>query len=247
VDADDSGGLITPGGRPFTAGRRRLTGRGPLRAVTVVACLVGALVVVVRPAAGVGPVSDPTLPGALPSLPLPTLPLATPKLPTLPPLPTPTLPPLTTPTPTLPTLPPLPTPTLPLPTSTLPLPTPTLPLPTPTLPIPSLPLSTSSAPPTVNPLPSTAGASSGPLASGAASAGPIVGGPIGSVTPTQVASFEPDDGATPAVGGQGFGSLVLPGLLIGVPTMIIVGILVAQLAVGAAWLPVIRRWLNRRV
>jgi hypothetical protein len=41
--------------------------------------------------------------------------------------------------------------------------------------------------------------------------------------------------------------IVLPGLLIGVPTILVLAALVAQLAVGAAWLPVIRRWLHRRV
>jgi hypothetical protein len=41
--------------------------------------------------------------------------------------------------------------------------------------------------------------------------------------------------------------LVVPGLLLGVPLILIIGILIAQLAVGAAWLPVIRRWLHRRV
>jgi hypothetical protein len=39
----------------------------------------------------------------------------------------------------------------------------------------------------------------------------------------------------------------VPGLLVGVPTIILLWILAAQLAVGAAWLPVIRRWLHRRV
>jgi hypothetical protein len=40
---------------------------------------------------------------------------------------------------------------------------------------------------------------------------------------------------------------VLPGLMIGVPAILILGILAAQFAVGAAWLPVVRRWLHRRV
>jgi hypothetical protein len=39
----------------------------------------------------------------------------------------------------------------------------------------------------------------------------------------------------------------VPGLIVGVPAIIILGIIAAQLAVGAAWMPVIRRWLNRRV
>jgi hypothetical protein len=41
--------------------------------------------------------------------------------------------------------------------------------------------------------------------------------------------------------------IVLPGLLIGVPAILVIAALAAQLAVGAAWLPVIRRWLHRRV
>jgi len=47
--------------------------------------------------------------------------------------------------------------------------------------------------------------------------------------------------------GSLFDTLGLPGLIVGIPAIIIIGILVAQLVVGAAWLPVIRRWLNRRV
>jgi hypothetical protein len=39
----------------------------------------------------------------------------------------------------------------------------------------------------------------------------------------------------------------LPGPLIGVPAILVIVALFAQLAVGAAWLPVIRRWLHRRV
>ncbi|HSL75800.1 MAG TPA: hypothetical protein VK867_02575 [Candidatus Limnocylindrales bacterium] len=40
--------------------------------------------------------------------------------------------------------------------------------------------------------------------------------------------------------------IVLPGLLIGVPAVLVIAAVIAQLAVGAAWLPVIRRWLHRR-
>ena len=52
---------------------------------------------------------------------------------------------------------------------------------------------------------------------------------------------------TPGVGSSPFDTFVLPGLLVGVPAILLLGILAAQVAVGAAWLPVIRRWLNRRV
>jgi len=52
---------------------------------------------------------------------------------------------------------------------------------------------------------------------------------------------------TPGEGTSPFDTFVLPGLLVGVPAILLLGILAAQVAVGAAWLPVIRRWLNRRV
>ena len=252
MDADGPGSLTPPGRFQGTVRKRPRRRRGGRLGSTVAACALGALMGLAGPVAGVGPLPDPSLPDVLPSLPIPTLPplpVGTPKPPTLPPLPvpTPTLPPLpTVPLPTVP-LPTVPVPTLPLPT--LPVPTPTLPVPTPTLPIPtpSLPIPTPSlALPSASPPPSSAGV--GPLASAGASGGPIGAGPIGgSVGPNAAASADPDEGVFPTFGGQGFGSLVLPGLLIGVPTIIVLGILAAQLAVGAAWLPVIRRWLNRRV
>jgi hypothetical protein len=153
------------------------------------------------------------------------------------------------PTVPLPTVP-VPTPTLPVPTPTLPLPTPTLPLPTPTLP--TLPIPTPTVP-LASPSPvatTTAGASSAiflPGGAADASAVPLGGGAVGSIGPEGVPSPGPGDAVVPTIGGSGFGSLFLPGLLIGVPTFIVLGILIAQLAVGAAWLPIIRRWLNRRV
>jgi hypothetical protein len=72
--------------------------------------------------------------------------------------------------------------------------------------------------------------------------GPVVGLPA-------VASGAPEGPLVPTVVDRGspFDSFVVPGLIVGVPVIIILGILLAQLAVGAAWMPVIRRWLNRRV
>jgi hypothetical protein len=52
---------------------------------------------------------------------------------------------------------------------------------------------------------------------------------------------------TPGEGGSPFDTFVLPGLLVGVPAIILLTILAAQVAIGAAWLPVIRRWLHSRV
>jgi hypothetical protein len=243
VDPDDPGSLTPLGRSPGTAPMHPRRRRAARLGLTVAACALGALMGLAGPVAGVGPLPDPSLPEVLPSLPVPTLPpppIATPKLPTPPPLPlsTPTL----TPLPTIP-LPTVPLPTLPVPTPTLTVPTPTLPIPAPTLALPS-----ASSSPSPNPSALASGASGGPLASAGASGAPVGAGPIGgSSGPDVGASADPGEGTSPTFGGQGLGSLVLPGLLIGVPTIIVLGMVAAQLAVGAAWLPVIRRWLNRRV
>jgi hypothetical protein len=196
---------------------RRAWVSDPGLAIGVTTTILGLLLLLASPAAAADP-----LPVPLPSLPVPvpTLPLPTLPLPTLPPLPTPTLPPL-------------PTPTLPVPTPTLRLPTPTLPLPTPT------PTPSASAPISPSPLPSTFGA--GPINSATSLGSPFTSPPV--------TASGPAESISPTVGGGGspFNSFVVPGLIVGVPAVIILGILVAQLAVGAAWMPVIRRWLNRRV
>ena len=82
----------------------------------------------------------------------------------------------------------------------------------------------------------------GPVGSATTFGGPVIGQPV-------VASGVPDGPGSPAVVDRGspFDGFVVPGLIVGVPAIIILGILLAQLAVGAAWMPVIRRWLNRRV
>ena len=199
------------------------------RAIRLAAATVGILLLLVRPVAGAGLLPDVSLPVALPSLPLPTLPplpLPTPtlKLPTIPPLPS-----LPLPTPTLP-----PPPSLPLPTPTLP-PPPSLPVPTPTLPA----LSPSPSASTTEPLP--AGSTTPSVVPGA---GPI----SASASPIAAQPSSPVDVGAPEAGGLGalFDALAFPAL-VGVPIVILFAILVTQLAVGAAWMPVIRRWLNRRV
>jgi len=188
-----------------------------------------------QPVAGVDAVpglAGPSLP--LPSLPVPTLPPL--PVPTLPPLPVPTLPPLPTPT-ALPTLPPVPT---------LPVPTPSLPLPSGSFlpsPLPSL-LPTGSLLPTPGP--------GGP--SGSPPPTPSDPGPAGSGTLliALVSAAPSGDPTVPASGplvpdGQGrspfdFG---VPGLIIGVPIALVVLFVMLQVAGGAAWLPVVRRWLGR--
>ena len=70
------------------------------------------------------------------------------------------------------------------------------------------------------------------------------GGPAASVS-DPVPAVEAAPAAEAAA--DPLGGIVLPGLLIGVPTILVIAALAAQLAVGAAWLPVIRRWLHRRV
>ena len=186
------------------------------------------LALVGMPAAGAGPI---------PSLPLPSF------VPTLPPLPVlslvPTLPPL--PLPTLPPLPSLPVPSLPVPS-----------LPVPSLPVPSQPL------PSL-PLPSLPASSDAPLPSGAEPSGSVAGegspGPLldpGSSTlagASAGAGGGPGSVEDPTSSDQGRSpfSFALPLLIAGIPLAIILLIVAAQVAGGAAWLPVIRRWLNRGI
>ena len=223
---------------------RRLAGHGV--SGLVVTAAIGALLLVARPASALG-LPDPSLPIALPSVPLPTL-----ALPTLPPLPVPTVrlptvPPLPLPTVSPPTLPPPPTrpplPTLVPPTPTLPVPTPTLSIPTPSLPV-------GTARPAPSPSPSAALAGASPGASPGGGAGPSPGTLSGASAVPVDASTGPSAVDAPIVGsgsGSSLGSLVVPGLILGIPAILVLGILAAQLAVGVAWLPVIRRWLGRRL
>ena len=81
----------------------------------------------------------------------------------------------------------------------------------------------------------------GPVGSATTLGAPVASSPI-------AASAPPEGPVSPTVGGGGspLDSFLVPGLIVGVPAIIILGIIAAQLAVGAAWMPVIRRWLNRR-
>jgi hypothetical protein len=223
VDTDDPGGMRFPGDRRG-ASKRSVWVSDPGLTIGMATTVLGLLLLLATPASAADPL--PSLPVALPSLPVRTLALPTPTLPTLPPLPTL----------------PVPTPTLHIPTPTLPVATPTLPLSTPT----PRPTATAQPSPSTTPSPSRSAAPSiaggGPVGSATAIGAPVVGGPV-------VASGVPEGPGSPTVVDRGspFDSFVIPGLIVGVPIIIILGILAAQLAVGAAWMPVIRRWLNRRV
>ena len=212
---------------------RRRAGRGALgvSGAIAAACLL-LLALVGMPVAGAGPLPLATILPPLATI-LPPLPTILPPLPTIVPPPPTILPPLPT---ILPPLPTIPLPTVPLPTAPLPtLPLPTLPLPT--VPLPSgLPGPTDSAP-AGSPAPS---ASTGPFTSttptGSGLATPALSnadGVIGSVEGPSV-----DQGPSPF-------QFVLPLLIAGIPIAVILLIVSLQVAGGAAWLPVIRRWLNR--
>ncbi|HTG40294.1 MAG TPA: hypothetical protein VK697_01650 [Methylomirabilota bacterium] len=38
---------------------------------------------------------------------------------------------------------------------------------------------------------------------------------------------------------------MIPGLIVGVPLAVVILVVILQLAGGAAWLPLVRRWLGR--
>jgi hypothetical protein len=234
-------------------------GRSRLVAGSLIGSAIVLVLIVAGPASGAGPLDNtplastavgqielPSLPVPIPSVPLPTLPLPTPRL-TLPPLPTPrpTLPPPPTVLPSLPTvLPSLPTvlPSLPTELPSLPVPSvsPTLPSPSDSpLPSPTEPdrnaggAGPSGSPPPVN------GASPG----GADPANVVFLG-NGTVGPQPSAPSVVPDG--PAAGvTPSMRDLIAPGLLVGIPLLTLLLILAGQLGLGSAWLPVVRRWLNR--
>jgi len=65
----------------------------------------------------------------------------------------------------------------------------------------------------------------------------------------------PPDGATgpssglaiPSAQGPSPLDFVVPGLIVGVPIGVVILVVILQIAGGAAWLPVVRRWLGRRL
>jgi hypothetical protein len=171
----------------------------------------------------------PPLPSPLPSLPLPTVPLPTVPLPT---------PPLPTVSASLP-LPTVPLPTVPLPTVPLPTVLPSLPVPTV---LPSSPGGAVEPTGLTTPLPS-----SRPDASteAARSAAPSTLTPVGGTGPDEPSpsAFGAPAGASPPTSSP-FDAFVLPGLLVGIPALVLLLIVGIQAAGGAAWVPVIRRWVR---
>jgi hypothetical protein len=211
-------------GKPRRLGRSIPASR---LAITGWLCGLSLAVAIAGPVSGAPPSTDvllPTLPVPVPSLPLPTLPVPSLPLPT-PPLPTLPLPTLTLPTPSLP-VPSLPLPSLPVPSVF------------PSVALPGTPLSTPSPPGTATDLPSVAT----PSPSGAESPGSTsaAGGLAG--------SSQPSDG-TGSTGSTGsllpFEDFVIPGLLIGVPALVLLAIIALQVAGALAWLPVVKRRLGR--
>ena len=204
---------------------------GPAAAADPVALPSGLRVSAVSP-----PVAAPTLPAR----PLPTVKTPSPSIagPTL------------RPTPTVP-VPTLPLPTLPVPTPLTPsLPTPTLP--TPTLPTPTLPIPTASAIPTASSVVAvggTAGATPQTVPSPpTSSASPNLGLIGAGLKPAMSeGATGPTDGNASTAGASDRSPLefIVPGLIAGIPIAVVAFVVFLQVAGGAAWLPVVRRWLDR--
>ena len=204
---------------------------GPAAAADPVALPSGLRVPAVSP-----PVAAPTLPAR----PLPTVKTPSPSIagPTL------------RPTPTVP-VPTLPLPTLPVPTP----PTPSLPppaLPTPTLPTPTLPIPTASATPTASSVVAvggTAGATPQTVPSPPTSSAPPNLGLIGAGLKPAMSegATGPTDGNASTAGASDRSPLefIVPGLVAGIPIAVVAFVVFLQVAGGAAWLPVVRRWLDR--
>jgi hypothetical protein len=162
--------------------------------------------------------------------------------PTPAPTPLPTLPPLPTPLPTPPPLPSLPAPG----DTSRPTATPmAIPSPAPTArltggpsasPVPDGAVSEGTAPPS----PGSGSAAAGSTTNGGSATGPGPGGFIlGPVT-------DPSGGLLdPGLGGfDGLIEFAIPGLVLTVPGLLLVIAVLAQGFVGAAWLPIARRWLG---
>jgi hypothetical protein len=164
----------------------------------------------------------------------------------LPSIPGPTL----RPTPTVP-VPTLPLPTLPVPTPPTPsLPNPTLPYPT--LPTPTLPIPTASAIPTASSVVAVGGTPgatpqtmpSPPTTSAFPNLG-LIG--AGLKPPMSEGATGPGDGPASTAGAsdQSPMEFLVPGLVAGIPIAVVAFVVFLQVAGGAAWLPVVRRWLDR--
>lgn len=200
--------------------RRLLTFVGGL--VLLTALLAAPMARAVVPLPSVPPL--PSLPLPLPSLPLPSVPPPpSPPLPSLPlPTPLPTLPLLPTPLPTLPLLPTVP-PLVPTPA------------PTPSTSQPSAsPESTESTDGSAAPTPSDDGA-------GGAGSSPATSPDDTADAVSPGNRIDPGDDETPAGALDG---LVVPGLALGVPMLLVIAFLVAQMIGGVALLPALRRTLG---
>jgi hypothetical protein len=122
-------------------------------------------------------------------------------------------------------------------------------LPVPSLPlVPGLPVPGSSADPAQSAGP---GASIDPLGSpvpGQASDGPVAGVILfGGPPPPSAGPGISQDSPGPVDAGRSPLDFVIPGLIAGVPIAIVAIAVLLQFAGGAAWLPMIRRWLQRRL
>ena len=259
MDADDARGLTASRDRvrrPTGAGRS-VDGRPA--AILAAGVLLGLLLA--GPAAAADPVVLPSglpvaavsPPVAAPTLParrLPTVKTPSPSIPGPTIRPTPTVPVPTLPLPTLP-VPTPPTPSLPTPSFPTPaLPTPTLP--TPTLPTPTLPIATASAIPTASSIVTVGGTPGAPPQTvpspPTSSASPNLGLIGAGLKPamSEGATTPADGNASPA-GATDRSPLefVVPGLVAGIPIVVVAFVVFLQVAGGAAWLPVVRRWLDR--
>ena len=244
------------GGRPMGTGRS-VDGRPA--AILAAGVLLGLLLA--GPAAAADPVvlpsglpvpavSPPVAAPTLPARPLPTVKTPSPSIPGPTIRPTPTVPVPTLPLPTLP-VPTPPTPSLPTPT----LPAPTLPnptLPNPTLPTPTLPIPTASAIPTASSVVAVGGTPgatpqtmpSPPTTSASPNLG-LIG--AGLKPPMSEGATGPGDGpaSTAGLSDRSPMEFLVPGLVAGIPIAVVAFVVFLQVAGGAAWLPVVRRWLDR--
>jgi hypothetical protein len=91
------------------------------------------------------------------------------------------------------------------------------------------------------------GASIDLLGSPAASGNPVPGAVVFGTPPSPEASGLGQDSPQSVEVGRSPLDFVIPGLIAGVPIAIVAIAVFLQFAGGAAWLPMIRRWLQRRL